>query len=131
MQYTWYNAENNINNGQLQSLTFLKKQQDTGLRLLYSGNIRERDGLAMARWFFKIDGQECHLPSKIDVIMHHNRDDSMHVPAVLLGTCIATSSGQIGKGSHTISVHIEASDGHSGYRSTSFLEVKEICTQNQ
>ena len=130
-QYTWYRPDNEIDNGQILSVTFVKKQQNTGLRLLFSSNIREAHKVVYAKWYFKIDGEECKVPKTIEILLFSDRDNLLHIPAVLLGTCTATSAGQIGKGRHSISVHVKGSSALSGHFSTSFLEIKEICTENQ
>ena len=86
--------------------------------------------MATTRWYFKNDGKTCSSPNTIDVALYHSRTNNLHVPAVLLGMCRAISGGLIGKGRHTVSVHIASKNGHSAIYS-SFLEIKEIGPENQ
>ena len=129
-QRTWWHQDHR-DEGQIRSISFNKKQENTGLRLLYSGNIRELIRYTPARWYFKIDGQLCSSPSSIEIAITQTMGNNIHLPSVLIGTCVATSSGRIGKGMHTISVHVDGGDADSGWRSSSFIEIQEICLVNQ
>ena len=124
---------------QLASITYVKKRADTLLKVSYSANIRvfSADGVGTvggARWFVKIDEEECSAPSAIDIFYLRLGEDNIHIPSVLKGICGGTSGGAIGTGSHTITVHVGDPTtgqplGHTsnGYGSTQLLEVEEIC----
>ena len=130
-QRMWPNQNSGLKKGQLRALSFIKKQKNTGLRILYSANIREHNANAHSRWYIKINGHECTKPGKIDIAHYHYRTNDIYLPTVLLGTCTATSRGAIGAGSHVISVHVRGSNSYSGWASTCFFEIREICLQNQ
>ena len=130
-QKTWGAQNTDLNKGTLRSISFIKKQKSTGLRILYSANIRELKSQRQASWSIRIDGYECSKPSRISISQYHYRQNNLHLPAVLLGTCTATSRGVIGKGNHVVSVHITSVDGFSGWVSSCFLEIREICLENQ
>ncbi|XP_065194481.1 uncharacterized protein LOC135825787 [Sycon ciliatum] len=127
----------NNDHAQLASITYVKKRADTLLKVSYSANIRVLGGGSgrAARWFVKIDGQECSDPTLVDIWYFRTDTENIHIPANLKGICRGTSDGQIGTGSHTITVHVGESPidnyplGHtsSGYGSTQLLEVQEIC----
>ena len=123
--------------GQVASMTFTKKRNDTVLKLSYSSNIRTHGALAATRWFFRIDGQECRKPTTIDIGMWQNTADNMHVPAVLTGICesIDPTGAGLRYGQHTISVQVgpmrnfAIANANSGWYTTSILEVQELCPQ--
>ncbi|XP_065195229.1 uncharacterized protein LOC135826547 isoform X3 [Sycon ciliatum] len=136
-----YQSRHSINyspdKGQITSVTFRKKHTNTVLKLSYSGNIRTATGNTGARWYLNIDNRECARPTKIDIMMYQNSGDNTFVPAVLTGICESTysSGANIAAGDHTITVHVgrlrgyAASDAHTGYLSTSILEIQEMCPQ--
>ena len=133
-----YNSRHSINiesgSAEIASISFTKKQNTSHLRLSYSGNVRTKisPGSA-ARWFFKINGQECSTPTKIDIAMYQNVRDNTHVPGYLTGICTGTAAGKIAAGQHQITVHVgkhsdfSLAQAYSGWASTSFLEVQELC----
>eukprot|EP00117_Sycon_ciliatum_P001970 scpid76227/ scgid2865/ Collagen triple helix repeat-containing protein 1; Protein NMTC1 len=123
--------------GQVASMTFTKKRNDTVLKLSYSSSIRTLGALAATRWHFAIDGQECRKPTTIDIGMWQNTADNMHVPAVLTGICesIDPTGAGLRYGQHTISVQVgpmrnfAIANANSGWYTTSILEVQELCPQ--
>ncbi|XP_065189050.1 uncharacterized protein LOC135819724 [Sycon ciliatum] len=131
--YSTVDDHTELQSGQITSMPFRKQHPGTVLRLLYSCNIRTLGADTASRWYFKINGRECTSPNVIDMTMYQSSADNTHVPAVLQGICTATSSGDIGAGSHTISVHVgkvrleDISKPSTNWASTSLLEVQEMC----
>ena len=130
-QHSWVNGASDLDKGELRRMTFMKKQRSTGLRIVYSTNIREWEDSKPGRWLVKIDGQECKTPGSLMVATYHQRLNNLHLPAVIMGTCTATAHGAIGKGKHTITIHVTSTNGYSGWLSNNFLEVREMCSENQ
>ncbi|XP_065194729.1 uncharacterized protein LOC135826023 [Sycon ciliatum] len=132
-----YNIGYRPDEGQITSVTFRKKHTNTVLKLSYSGTVRTLGARTAARWYLKIDNRECTRPTKIDMTMFQSTGDDTHIPAVLTGICESThsSGANIAAGDHTITVHVgrnpghEASDAHTGWSSTSILEIQEMCPQ--
>ena len=128
-----YQINDERDNGQIATIQFTKMFNDTFLKLTHSSNVRTASSPSkIARWFFKINANECVKPAKIDIIMYQGSSDNTHIPAVLTGVCESTESSgiAISAGGHHISVHVASPNGgdaFSGYASTSFLEVQEIC----
>ncbi|XP_065194745.1 uncharacterized protein LOC135826040 [Sycon ciliatum] len=137
---TRYAIHDEKDEGQIASLTFRKKQTNTVLKLTYSSNIRTGEYNGHVRWYFVIDDLECTKPTKLDIGMIQVPGGNDHIPSVLTGVCESTSSAatNIPAGDHTISVRVgrmENAPGapfgnpHSGWHTTSFLEVQEMCPQ--
>ena len=132
-----YNSRHNIiidsDSAEIASISFTKKQNYSHLRLSYSGNIRTSNSHGKAaRWFFKINGQECSTPTEIDITMYQSVNDEILIPSYLTGICTGTAAGKIAAGQHQITVHVgklsshQLADALSGWASTSFLEVQEL-----
>ena len=70
----------------LQSCDFVKKRDDTVLRVVWNGDLRLINtgpkGGSARRWFFTINGQECKDPTTIDTQLHTaDRTSNVHRPA--------------------------------------------------
>ena len=69
-----------------QSCDFVKKRDDTVLRIVWNGNLRlidrgPKSGSAH-RWFFTINGKECSVPKTIDTQLYvRDSDTNNHRPA--------------------------------------------------
>eukprot|EP00117_Sycon_ciliatum_P043682 scpid106296/ scgid5833/ Collagen triple helix repeat-containing protein 1; Protein NMTC1 len=136
-----YQSRHSINSeldeGLIASMRFRKKHANTVLKLSYTSNIRTYGANAAARWYFMIDNRECARPTAIDVTMHQSTTDDSVVPSSLTGICESTTSNgaNIAAGHHTIAVHVGRlsnklfGNPYSGWRSTSILEIQEMCPQ--
>eukprot|EP00117_Sycon_ciliatum_P008322 scpid93945/ scgid11076/ Collagen triple helix repeat-containing protein 1; Protein NMTC1 len=134
-----YQSRHSINSeldeGLIASMRFRKKHANTVLKLSYTSNIRTYGANAAARWYFMIDNRECARPTAIDVTMHQSTTDDSVVPSSLTGICESTTSNgaNIAAGHHTIAVHVGRlsnklfGNPYSGWRSTSILEIQEMC----
>ena len=113
----------------LATITFIKKQARTHLRLSYASSVDTYSASGgYARWYFMIDGRRCSKPGHIDMMMYQGSNYNTNVPGYMAGICTATSAGNIGRGRHTITVHVKSTGNvQSGWSSQSFVEVKEIC----
>ncbi|KAK2182368.1 hypothetical protein NP493_357g04033 [Ridgeia piscesae] len=83
-----------------QSCDFVKKRDDTVLRVVWNGNLRlihtgPRGGSAR-RWFFTINGKECSDPRTIDTQLHvRDSDSNTHRPAYVEGYCRGVAAGDV------------------------------------
>ena len=63
-----------------QSCDFIKKRDDTVLRVVWNGDIRLINigpkGASARRWFFTINGKECSDPRTIDTQLYVSDSDS-------------------------------------------------------
>ncbi|XP_065182062.1 uncharacterized protein LOC135812742 [Sycon ciliatum] len=120
------------------TLAYTKKHNSTLLKMTYSLNIAVVESMVVSRWYFQIDGKECVVPTPIDMGTWHSTAAFYHMPAVLTGICESTdvSGALIGAGNHSITVWVgpvtqpglaQADTTNSGWVTTSFLEVREIC----
>ena len=68
-----------------QSCDFVKKLDDTVLRVLWNGDLRLHTGPksgSARRWFFTINGKECSEPRTIDTQLHvRDSANNVHRPA--------------------------------------------------
>ena len=124
-----------LSKGRIARMTFTKKRDNTVLRVTFSENIRVMGRGVAVRWFITIDGQECVKPSKLDIAMYQSDPtENSPIPSVLVGICQANAAGQIKKGTHNIDVNIGATSYPlgtplSGFYSTTFFEVQEVCPE--
>ncbi|KAI0241976.1 hypothetical protein LSAT2_015448 [Lamellibrachia satsuma] len=86
--------------GLLYSCEFVKKRDDTVLRVVWNGDLRLlHNGNKYAscrRWFFTINGQECSNPRTIDTQLHtHIKGSNMHRPAYVEGYCRGVAAGHV------------------------------------
>eukprot|EP00117_Sycon_ciliatum_P013047 scpid65612/ scgid4294/ len=135
---TRHSYANTEKDGPIATMTFRKKYSHTVLKLTYSTNIRTHIGGGLTRWFFKIGGEECYRPTKIDMVMYQAATANTFIPAVLNGICESTANNRasnIPAGDVTITVNTgrlqvhEAANPASGWLSTATLEVQEMCPQ--
>ena len=69
-----------------QSCEFVKKRDDTVLRVVWNGDLRLIDtgpkSSSARRWFFTINGKECSEPRTIDTQLHvRDSGNNIHRPA--------------------------------------------------
>ena len=55
----------------LQECTFNKLTSDTSLKLSFHGNMRVRGNARCNRWYFKVNGNECSGPMKIEALVYN------------------------------------------------------------
>ena len=128
-------SESGLRSGTLGSMTFIKRRDNTILRLSFATNMRVYYSKSASRWFLKIDGHECTDPGRVEVAMYQQHRNDLNMPSILKGVCTATTSGRIKKGQHTISIHIgrdrqnnnNLGSTYTGWHATSLLEVQEVC----
>ncbi|KAI0226052.1 hypothetical protein LSAT2_023250 [Lamellibrachia satsuma] len=82
------------------SCDFVKKRDDTVLRVVWNGDLRLRNtgpkGSSYRRWFFTINGKECKDPRTIDIQLHvQARNTNIHRPAYVEGYCRGIAAGDV------------------------------------
>ena len=131
----WKNLYNDIDNGQLVSMSFKKSRSDTYLRLTWSSNLRQYRNGRCNQWYFKINGNECSSPAPVDLSIYQNlgTPHNIHRHSTVVGVCRATSAGTFRSASYQISINVRDcpgylnSDAYSGWLSTSTMMVEELC----
>ena len=70
-QYTWSSLNLGIDNGVVREVVFIKKANDTSLRVSWHGDVRIQGCTnCCRRWYFTIDGKECSSPQPIDAAVY-------------------------------------------------------------
>lgn len=126
----------NAQAAQLASLVYKKKRPETLLRLLWSSNTRNKAAGSCARWYFKIDGQECSEPQPVEGLLYQSVSSNIYRYNTLVGFCRSTAAGVIDKGNHTITVHVgkcrirsltTGTNAYSMWATGSTMQVDEYC----
>ncbi|KAI0224109.1 hypothetical protein LSAT2_024863 [Lamellibrachia satsuma] len=122
-------------NGLVYSCEFVKKREDTVLRVVWNGDLRlihtgPKHG-SCRRWFFTINGRECSEPRTIDTQLHvQTRDTNIHRPAYVEGYCRGVSAGHVNVGWNVgdcVGGHVfNAGDSDTGWGATVRIIVEEV-----
>ncbi|KAI0239582.1 hypothetical protein LSAT2_009689 [Lamellibrachia satsuma] len=122
------------------SCDFVKKRDDTVLRVVWNGDLRLINtgpkGGSARRWFFTINGQECKDPTTIDTQLHTaDRTSNVHRPAYVEGYCrgipagdvkVGWNVGDIGDGKVSIQNNHNVGDSWTGWMATVRIIVEEV-----
>ena len=127
-QCTW-TAGDAKDNGLIRECTFVKKQDDTYLRVFYAGNLRIYDCDACCkRWFFTFNGAECHVRIEGVYYMRKGKNtQNLHRHRHIEGYC-----GNINKGSVRVGFNVGNcngyvnADAYTGWNSVSRIVVEEV-----
>ena len=154
--YPFVNFRIKKNNAKLKAVTYLKRREDTTLRVTFQSTLGQSKVLGCNEWFVRFDDEDCEDPAPIISLIYSNRSMNMCkksdewniAPAVVGGFCNATESMRpITAGYVHISVHVkqcvagrnlkanitgkDLGDAHTGTprrgKSTSSLLVEEYC----
>jgi hypothetical protein len=134
-QYTWNNLNLGIDNGVIREVVFIKKSDETLLRVTWHGDIRIQGCTnCCRRWYFTIDGKECSSPQSIDGIVYQNNNINIHRPATIGGICESVKSGHsISAGTRRIQYRVgqcpsygPTFDAYTGWSSVSRIIVEEL-----
>ncbi len=90
-------------------LTFVKTQNDTGIRASYEDNLRATDpsGITSCRWEIKFNGNSCTNPGPIAFDQYSgNTGDNDHRGKANFGTCFGLPTG-----TYTIQVYVGPTPG--------------------
>ena len=131
----WKSLNNEVNDGQLVSMSFKKSRSDTYLRLTWSSALRQSRNGACSQWYFKINGNECSSPAPVDFTIYQNMRSphDIHRRSTVVGVCRATAAGTLRSASHQISINVRgcpgqtAGNAYTGRLSTSTMMVEELC----
>eukprot|EP00117_Sycon_ciliatum_P046098 scpid73400/ scgid33060/ len=130
-----FNTTNVGQNGTVTQMTFKKKQAKTALRISYSTSlhIHVPAGQIITRWYFQIDGYDCKVPDKIEMVLHQPGSSAdLNIPILIEGVCEETTNGALGKGNREIALYGEVPENQVStpvvqYPSTSLFQVQELC----
>ena len=124
-----WNAGDGKDNGLIRDCIFVKKQDDTYLRVFFAGNLRIYDcDNCCKRWFFTFNGAECHVRIEGVYYMRKGKGtQNLHRHRHIEGYC-----GNINKGSVRVSFNVGNcngygnADAYTGWNSVSRIVVEEV-----
>ena len=113
---------------QLQDCEFIKKRENTSLRVVYQGNYFLDCDNCCKRWFITFNGAECRGPMAIDAVLWiPSRKQPIHIPGYLEGYCENVHRGKIRVGINIGNcVGYGNSNGRTGWNSVSRLIIEEV-----
>ncbi|XP_013412331.1 uncharacterized protein LOC106175063 [Lingula anatina] len=132
VQGYWANLYDNADTGVIQSMTYNKKSNSSGIHVIWSVNVRNHLDDTCAKWSVTFNGTQCSNPGSIEHIIYTHDFDTgtyvnWHVPGIVDGMCFG-----IGRGDVIIALVVGACSSHTGYdaftgwRSGTFLMVEEV-----
>ncbi|KAI0234584.1 hypothetical protein LSAT2_015185 [Lamellibrachia satsuma] len=90
---------NQTEHGLILSCEFVKKRDDTVLRVVWNGDLRlihsGSKGGSCRRWFFLINGKECSEPKTIEARLYINSAVNIHRPAYVESYCRGIDAGDV------------------------------------
>jgi hypothetical protein len=127
-------SEDDTKNGVVpnRQLTFKKKKEATWLRVMWYDNIGcENGGVDTCEWYILIDGHHCESPGRLTYHYYKSTYSNMHLPRTYFGYCKRINGGNIGVGTHTLTISESTVSGdgnpHLGWGSTRVvMEVLEV-----
>jgi len=133
-QCVWNKLNDGRDYGLVKDCVFVKKDQDTALKVEYDGDFRICCCVhCCKRWYFTFNGVECSKPitiEAIDVIYanHGKTDTNIHKHSQIGGYCEG-----IGKGTIRVGLVVgdcpgfkSGSDAYTGYNSVARIIVEEV-----
>jgi len=125
-QCAWKNVNSDLDNGKISECSFIKKNSNTHLRVVYQGNMRVITSGTCSRWFLTFNGAECSMP--IDTAVYSGGAWNIIRTATIEGYC----SG-ISKGSVNVALNVGPCGGgyspgnaYTGWNSVSRIIVEEV-----
>ncbi|KAK2166998.1 hypothetical protein NP493_1290g02018 [Ridgeia piscesae] len=122
--------------GLLFSCDFVKKRDDTVLRVVWNGNLRlihtGPKHASVRRWFFTINGKECSDPSTIDAQLYvRDSDSDNHRPAYVEGYCRGIAAGDVYVAWNIGDILsdqplLNVGDSYTGWKATVRIIVEEV-----
>ncbi|KAI0234905.1 hypothetical protein LSAT2_014724 [Lamellibrachia satsuma] len=125
--------------GLVYSCEFVKKRDDTVLRVVWNGDMRLINtgprGASGRRWFFTINGQECSEPRTIDTeLTFHTESTNIHRPTYVEGYCRGIAAGDVyvawNVGDCISQATFNVGDSHTGWEATVRIIVEEVAVKD-
>ncbi|XP_028410688.1 collagen triple helix repeat-containing protein 1-like isoform X2 [Dendronephthya gigantea] len=127
-QCTW-NAEDGKDNGLIRDCTFVKKRDDSYLRVFYAGNLRIYNcNECCKRWYFTFNGAECNVPIEGVYYMWKG----LNTQNLLRHRHIEGYCGNIRQGNIRVGFNVGNcnkygnADAYSGWNSVSRIVIEEV-----
>ena len=127
-QCTW-KVDDQKDNGLIRDCIFVKKQDDTYLRVFFAGNLRIYNCDACCkRWFFTFNGAECHVRIEGVYYMWKGKGtQNLHRHRHIEGYCANINKGSVRVGFNVGNCnHYGNADARTGWNSVSRIVVEEV-----
>jgi len=128
-QCVWHKSDSK-DNGLIRECLFYKKEDNSSLRVFYSGALRIINCVVCCkRWFFTFNGAECSGPMPIDgiIYMHHVKNLEPLRVRHIEGYCENIPKGVVRVGFNVGNcVGYSSVDAHSGWNSVSRIAIEEV-----
>ncbi|XP_028410668.1 collagen triple helix repeat-containing protein 1-like [Dendronephthya gigantea] len=127
-QCTW-RAGDGKDHGLIRDCTFVKKRDDSYLRVFYAGNLRIYNcNNCCKRWFFKFNGAECNVPIEGVYYMWKGlKSQNIHRHRHIEGYCGRIRKGHVRVGFWVGNCRSYANaDAYSGWNSVSRIVIEEV-----
>ncbi len=137
-QCTWKNLNNNDDSGDVVECPYVKKYDNTALRIVWDGTLRSayNCNACCKRWYFTVNGSECAKPGQIEGVLYthilQGSTTDLHHHHHIEGFCTENAAGPIKAGSLKIvfatanCAGYSDNDGYTGWNSTSRIIVEEV-----
>ncbi|KAL9974775.1 hypothetical protein ACROYT_G011858 [Oculina patagonica] len=124
-QCAWKNVNSDLDNGKISECSFVKKNSNTHLRVVYQGNMRILTGGTCNRWFFTFNGAECSMP--IDTAVFSGESANIIRTASIEGYCPGISRGRVKVALNVGSCpSIRRGNAYTSWNSVSRIIVEEV-----
>ncbi|KAL9974776.1 hypothetical protein ACROYT_G011859 [Oculina patagonica] len=124
-QCAWKNVNSDLDNGKISECSFVKKNSNTHLRVVYQGNMRVYTANTCNRWFFTFNGAECSMP--IDTAVYSGGAWNIIRAATIEGYCPGISRSTV-----KVALNVGSCAGYTrgnaytGWNSVSRIIVEEV-----
>ncbi|CAB3995494.1 Hypothetical predicted protein [Paramuricea clavata] len=114
--------------GLIQNCIFIKKYDNTSLRVFYAGNLRSNGRAVCNRWYFTFDGAECTKPATIEGAVYVSPSQANpHRHRHIEGYCNQVPKGHIRVGFWIGKCQGSSlGDGYTGSYSMSRIVIEEV-----
>jgi len=133
-QCAWNSLNDGRDYGLIKDCIFVKKAQDTALKVEYNGDFRIAFCLdCCKRWYFTFNGVECNGPLAIDGLVHiasnfGSTDSNIHRVHYIGGYCQGISAGAVRVGINVGDCvgKKSGSDAYTGWNSVTRIMIEEV-----
>ncbi|XP_031565324.1 collagen triple helix repeat-containing protein 1-like [Actinia tenebrosa] len=127
-QCVW-NRNDDTDTGKIQECIFMKKQQNTALRVIFQGNLQVYGANSCRRWYFKFNDHECSSPAPIEAVFRYNLERTFHIQThrSIEGYCtIPKGVVRVGLWVGACAGSSPAGNANTGFQSVSRIIVEEV-----
>jgi len=125
-QCAWKDVNSDLDTGKISECSFIKKNSNTHLRVVYQGNMRVISAGTCSRWYITFNGAECSMP--IDTAVYSGGAWNIIRTATIEGYC-----PNIFRGTVNVALNVglcaagyKQGNAYTGWNSVSRIIVQEV-----